>query len=116
MKIGLANIDVYLTPRNQNYQVYYLCCDFVDNSSIHVANNSVQQFPVLQRLNIDERTRMNGQSYSALKENYPCPLMIASRRNEVENFRLYLVDSTGQIPSFNDYQLRCTLVCSPITN
>ena len=110
---GVAIVDISgeYFPRSPG-KVYYLCCDFVEPSVLQGKKNS-NVFPILRMLNFKAGKNKNEDYVDKIKENYAKLIFTGCNRDEVQDLRLYLIDEDGNLPSFEDCQLKCTLLIIP---
>lgn len=119
--LALTDIDLTCSTTDQNiitHERFYICCDIVKESPLQILNQEIRYFPILRPVHLSGNcshstttgTTNVTQSDACLNTTYSFPYFIAARRTEVESFRLYLIDAQGNIPSFNNFQLKCTLV------
>lgn len=117
--IALLDVEGYIVPRFENKKSFYLCADFVENSMIQLDNDQVGMFPVLRRLTLD-KTRIKVDNVvtnaSGIQETFSQLIYIPCSRQEVFTFRLYLIDTQGEMVSFDNFTLRCTLLTFPQKN
>lgn len=113
--VGLSDVFVYfqsVSPLQPNI-AYYLCCDLVQETPLQVDQEDIRYFPILRRLQFNNDHPSNGISvYTPVKlfQTFPQLHKIPARHVDVEGFRLYLIDSAGNVPSLANFQLKCTLV------
>ena len=130
--MGVAVMDVkgYFVPRDQN-ETYFLCCDFAKSSymqptplleqkdegteSYNGYQGEMKRMPILRRL----RYKMFSEKKKGdvvkvyggrFDESYGKPLFYNVTRDVLDDFRMYITDSRGVVPSFDDFQLCCTLL------
>lgn len=115
-QVGLGDVYVYfqsINPLPPNVG-YYLCCDLVKESPLQINQEEIRYFPILRRLQFfNEGTNQFSVQKTfpvMLNKNYDPVYKIPVRRIDVEEFRLYLIDGEGNIPSLANFQLKCTLV------
>ncbi len=139
--ISLVDIEGFATPRQKTLvpgggaaavaldidhdKTFYLCCDFVEPSTLHLDNSdTVAKFPILRRISLDKPCTVvapinrggvvqhQSRAASCVKETYAKLLFLPSSRNVVETFRLYLIDGQGNPISFEKFDLKCTLLAT----
>jgi hypothetical protein len=124
---GVALVDVNgwvprLAPAINENRTYYLCCDFIQPSLLQLEDGRAAYFPILRRITFSKKKRIQPRPskpneqvspiyVSTIDVAYTKLLFHPVSRNEVQNFRLYLIDDMGRIPSFGTSNLKCTLVC-----
>lgn len=121
--IAVTDIDLTcLTNSNNNnhltHERFYLCCDIVKESPIQIVNQENRYFPILRPIHLSSMCvhptqPTPPQTDACLSQTYSFPYYVPARRTEVESFRLYIINGHGEIPSFNNFQLKCTLVYQP---
>ena len=116
--VGLIDINGYYTPRRTLDKNLFLCCDFIKDSIIHNPQNS-NLYPIVRLLNFKSgKTQLNGNDffYDKIKEVYTKLIFLPCNRDEVDSMRLYLIDEQGNLPSFDECQLTCSLLIFSLKN
>lgn len=116
--VGLMEIHASISPRRKDGDtLLYLACDFVQNSALNVNPEVTLMLPLLRAIHFDKKAKTTSTGEMRvftheIHQIYNHPLFIPTSRSNVENFRLYIIDKTGNIPSLDHCNLKCTLRCS----
>lgn len=105
--VALMDISGYYSPQLPD-RSFYLCCDFIEPSILQ-GNSSINLYPVLRSLFFNK----SGKGIHRIRENYTKLLFLPCNRDEVQLIRLYLIDDQGNLASFEDCHLKCTLLIIP---
>ncbi len=112
--VALLDIEGHVVPRLADGKTFYLCGDFVENSMLQLDDDKIGMFPVLRRLTFDKTltVKIGNEMKEAhgIQECLNQMLYVPCSRQEVHTFRLYLIDTHGQMVSFDHFTLRCTLL------
>lgn len=115
--ICLTDIEGYVTPLIKGEEKsFYLCSDFVEPSMLQLkGTETVGMFPIIRRITFDKNGKVkipNGQEVDAsiINEHFGKYLFLPCSRNRVPSFRLYLINGQGDVVSFKNFALRCTLL------
>ncbi len=85
----------------------YMCVDFIDNSVI-----GPKLLPILRRVRL-KRIKGNARQEATIEHVFSKMLWLPVNRSPLEEIRVYLSDANGQVPSFDQCHLTCTLVNIP---
>ncbi len=85
----------------------YMCIDSIENSVI-----GPKLLPILRRVRL-KRIKGNARQAVTIEHVFSKMLWLPVNRSPVEEIRVYLSDANGQVPSFDECHLTCTLVCIP---
>lgn len=137
--VALVDVKGEFEPRHKD-ETYYLCSDFVQNSYLYVppppqplplrqggqeeefmtVATDIQQHPILRCLpykNISTDIPTTGgvtiKKYGGrIKEAFAKLLFlpVLPSRSPLDDIRLYIINSQGQVPSFDKFDLTCTLL------
>lgn len=120
--VGLVDIYGYFFPRIPGEKVLYLCCDIIKDNGIISRSSTINVYPILRRLvfkaaktqrhpdNTTPNLEKEIYSYDRIKETYQKILFLPCHEQKVDTIRLYLLDQNGNLPSFSDCTLNCTLL------
>lgn len=88
----------------------FLCCDFIRPSVV-----GDKLLPALRRLPVQRRKR--GDTYfGKISASFQKMLWFPVTRGEIGEIRVYITGKDGEVPSFDQFTLNCTLVCIPPKN
>lgn len=107
---GCGVLDVVGSFEPYSGKPLFLCCDFIRPSIV-----GDQILPVLRRIPFSRGKKAEktvGKMYGSFQKMLWFPVS----RPEVGEVRLYIMDKRGDIPSFDRFNLSCTLVCIPKKN
>lgn len=123
-RVAVVDVKGDFQPRRKS-ETYYLCCDFVQESYLQPppgqpVDFQLQHHPILRRLSFKptkrDVTAADGKTskvYSGrFNETITKVILLPVTRTALDNFRLYIINSKGEVPSFGDFQLTCTLLLS----
>ena len=121
-KMGLGLFEIVGYFQTQDTGPWYLCCDVIYHSVV-----GEKLLPVLRELkmtippSLKKKKRVPKIEVDDVKiptwkinEIFAKPIYVPCRVTEVNNFRLYILDKNGNVPSFTSCRLSCTLL--PIYN
>ncbi len=118
--VTLVDVEGYIVPRENQDKSFYLCCDFLEDSMMQLDdddNAKVGLFPILRRITFDQRRIVEIQNQqmnaSGISESFNNLIFVPCSRHEAHTFRLYLIDGKGQLASFTNFLLKCTLLAVP---
>lgn len=86
----------------------YLCCDIIEESPVGIPGKefgNVNYLPVLRQLNINNK--------HVVKGNIAHVVWIKVLRHQINSIRLYITSATGEITTFEENKLNCTLLFIP---
>ena len=96
---GVIEMKGKITPTVEEEHIF-LCANFIKESIFPEG-----KIPVLRRIPCDE----NG----VIDTKFDKILWLPINREKISEIKLYISDSLGNVPSFENVTLNCTLVCIP---
>lgn len=116
--IGLGEIHIsFISQEAVNNKTFYLCCDIIEESPLVVLNERIRYLPILRPLHfstdcaITHSNPLPNQYHTVCKHSvFSVPFFFHARRTNIENFRLYIIDSEGNIPPVEQFHLKGTLL------
>lgn len=120
--IGLVDISGYYFPRKAGDKSLYLVCDVLKNNGIISRTSTSNVYPILRQLlfksaktdrhpnyaHVDKEKKTY--QFDRIKETYQKVLFIPCQEQKTDTLQLYLINSKGERPSFDDWELKCTLL------
>ena len=88
----------------------FLCCDFIRPSVV-----GDKLLPALRRIPVQRKKKGNIDTGKILARFHKL-LWFPVTRAEVGEIRVYITGKDGEVPSFDNFTLNCTLVCIPPKN
>ena len=96
---GVFEMKGEITPV-VNGEHFFLCGNFIKESIFPEG-----KIPVLRRIPWNDKGMIN--------IKFKKILWLPINREKISEMKLYICDSLGNVPSFNNVSLSCTLVCIP---
>ena len=109
--VALVDVSGDFFPQNTKRN-FYLCCDFIEPSILQ-GSTSTNVYPILRMVHSERGEDKNKLKIDKIRETYGKLIYVGCNRDEVSNIRLYLIDDDGNLPSFDNCQLKCSLLLIP---
>jgi len=122
--VALVEIDAYVYPQlnKGDDSCYYLCCDFVKPSIVQLEDGSTGMFPVVRRVMFNHKRKLEMEAVDGVRvafrvskaeEIFSKLIFQPTSREDIDSFRLYLMDGRGCVVSVDAFDLKCSLLAIP---
>jgi len=119
--MGLGLFEIFGSFQTEDTGPWYLCCDVIYQSIVGekllpvIRELKMTIPPSLKKKRGNPAKKVEGKIPTwKIDEIFAKPIYVACLGTEVNNFRLYILDKNGNVPSLTSCRLNCTLL--PVYN